>query len=73
MGRLTAPWNRASYFGLYALSGKATAFLGPALVATVTAAAGSQRAGIATIIAFFVVGLVLLAFVPEPPHRPAKP
>lgn len=66
MARLTAPWNRASYFGLYALSGKATAFLGPALVATVTAATDSQRAGIATIIAFFAVGLALLAFVPEP-------
>ena len=69
MARLTASWNRAAYFGLYALSGKATAFVGPTLVATVTAAAGSQRAGIATIIAFFVVGLALLAFVPDPSRR----
>lgn len=66
MARLTEPDRRAAYFGLYALSGKATAFVGPALVATVTATTGSQRAGIATIIAFFVVGLVLLAWVPEP-------
>ncbi len=66
MARLTEPEKRAGAFGLFALSGKATAFLGPALVATVTAASGSQRAGIATIIAFFVVGLVLLLQVREP-------
>ena len=69
MARLTDSDNRASYFGLYALSGKATAFLGPALVATVTAYSGSQRAGIAVIILFFVVGLALLAFVREPGHE----
>jgi UMF1 family MFS transporter len=66
MARLTEPDNRAAYFGLYALSGKATAFLGPALVAGVTAASGSQRAGIATIIAFFAIGLMLILRVPEP-------
>jgi UMF1 family MFS transporter len=69
MARLTTPDNRAAYFGLYALSGKATAFLGPALVASITAALDSQRAGIAAIIAFFVVGLALLAWVPEPGRR----
>ncbi len=73
MARLTEPEHRAAYFGLYALSGKATAFLGPALVATVTAAADSQRAGIATIIAFFIVGLALMAFVPEPQRRDGSP
>ena len=66
MARLTEPDNRAAYFGLYALSGKATAFLGPALVAGVTAASGSQRAGIATIVAFFAIGLMLILRVPEP-------
>jgi UMF1 family MFS transporter len=70
MARLTTPENRAAYFGLFALSGKATAFLGPALVATVTVAAGSQRAGIATIIAFFAVGLILILWVPGPKRRP---
>ncbi|MGH6923426.1 MAG: MFS transporter [Propylenella sp.] len=69
MARLSEPERRAAYFGLYALSGKATAFVGPALVASVTAGTGSQRAGIATIIAFFVVGLVLLRWVPEPRRR----
>jgi len=66
MARLTEPESRAGAFGLFALSGKATAFLGPAIVASVTAASGSQRAGIAAIIAFFVVGLALLLAVREP-------
>jgi UMF1 family MFS transporter len=56
-----APADRqAEYFGLLALSGKATAFAGPALVAVVTEATGSQRLGMAAILAFFIVGLCLL-------------
>lgn len=47
-------------FGLYALSGKVTAWAGPALVGWVTYLAGSQRLGLATILLFFVVGLLLL-------------
>ncbi len=66
MARLTEPEKRAGAFGLYALSGRATSFFGPALVASVTAASGSQRAGMATIIAFFAIGLVLLLPVREP-------
>jgi UMF1 family MFS transporter len=66
MARLTEPETRAAAFGLYALTGKATAFVGPAMVAAVTAATGSQRAGIATIIVFFAIGLALLTRVKEP-------
>jgi len=47
-------------FGLYALSGKATAFLAPFAVALTTAWTGSQQAGIAPVIALFVVGLLML-------------
>lgn len=60
MVRLSPPDQQAAYFGLFALSGKATAFVGPFVVAIVTDAAGSQRLGLATIIAFLVAGLVLL-------------
>ncbi len=56
---------RTEMFGLYALSGKATSFLGPALLAWVTAAYGSQRAGMATILVFFVLGLILMGRVPD--------
>ena len=67
MARLAPPEIRTELFGLYALSGKATAFLGPALVGGVTVWADSQRAGMATILIFFVAGLVLLWPLREPP------
>ncbi len=47
-------------FGLYALSGKVTAFIGPALIAAVTAVTGSQRLGVSPVIVLFLLGLVLL-------------
>ncbi|NQU61350.1 MAG: MFS transporter [Rhodospirillales bacterium] len=56
---------RTEMFGLFALSGKATAFAGPALLAWATVAFDSQRAGMATILVFFIGGLVLLAGVPD--------
>jgi len=66
MARLAPPHLRAEMFGLYALSGKATAFVGPALLAWATAAAGSQRWGMATILGFFIIGGLLLLAVEEP-------
>lgn len=55
---------RTQMFGLLALSGKATAFLGPLLVGLVTDVAGSQRVGMGVIIAFFAVGFLLMLTVP---------
>jgi UMF1 family MFS transporter len=66
MARLAPRRLEGEMFGLYALSGKATAFLGPALFGTVTAITGDQRIGLATILAFFVVGAVLLLPVRDP-------
>lgn len=47
-------------FGLYALSGKITAFIGPLLLGYMTLAFHSQRAGMATILVFFAIGALLL-------------
>lgn len=59
-----APENlRTEMFGLYAMSGKATAFLGPMLVGGLTLLADSQRVGMAAIVGFFVVGGLLLMTV----------
>ena len=52
-------------FGLYAFSGKATAFLGPAAVAFGTDVFGSQRAGMSTIVIFFVAGALLMLRVQD--------
>ena len=60
MARLAPPEMRTKMFGLFALSGKATAFLGPALLAIMTDAFASQRAGMASIVVFFIIGALLL-------------
>lgn len=65
MGRLVPPDKENEFFGFFALSGKATSFLGPLLLGQLTLAFGSQRAGVAVVLAFFAVGLLLLARVHE--------
>lgn len=62
----------AQGFGLYALSGKATAFLGPALIAAATAATGSQRLGVSPVIGLFLVGLALLYWVKTEAPKEAR-
>jgi UMF1 family MFS transporter len=66
MGRMAPPAMRTQMFGLYALTGKITAYLGPFFLGTVTWWTGSQRLGIATILAFFVIGMILLWPLKEP-------
>jgi UMF1 family MFS transporter len=66
MARMAPPELRTEMFGLYALSGKITAYIGPALLGTVTFWTGSQRWGIATILVFFVIGGILLLPLKEP-------
>jgi MFS transporter, UMF1 family len=59
-----APKDRiAQYFGLFALTGKVTSFIGPLLIGVITAVTESQKAGMAVLVLFFVAGLVLLARV----------
>lgn len=66
MARLAPPDMRGEMFGLYAVSGKVTSFAGPFAVGAVTALAGSQRIGMATILVFLIIGLILLQSVKEP-------
>ena len=65
--------NMTKAFGLYALSGKATSFIAPVLVALFTGVIGqqllglsdsaAQRLGISPLILLFIIGLVLLRWV----------
>jgi MFS transporter, UMF1 family len=56
-----APKDRiAQYFGLFALTGRVTSFVGPLLIGIVTAQTKSQKAGMATLVLFFAAGLALL-------------
>jgi UMF1 family MFS transporter len=65
MAHLAPPGMASEMFGLFAFSGKATAFIGPFVFAAVTALTASQRWGMATILVFFVVGGALLFTVPD--------
>lgn len=55
---------RNEMFGLFALSGKVTSFLGPLLVGWGTYLSGSQRVGMSAIIIFFIIGFLLMLTVP---------
>ncbi len=63
MARLAPRGRIGEFFGLFALSGKVTSFLGPTLVALATTVFASQRAGLAVLIVFFLAGGLLLAGV----------
>jgi len=65
MGRLVPEKHQAEFFGFFEFSGKVTSFLGPALFGLATTLFGSQRAGMATVLVFFVVGGLLLGKVDE--------
>ena len=66
-----APKDRiAQYFGLFALTGKVTSFIGPLLIGVITAVTESQKAGMAVLVLFFVAGLGLLRRVRDSSSRP---
>ena len=61
--RLTPPAQTGAFFGVYALSGTATSWLGPFLVNQGTRYFKTQQGGFATIIALLALGFVGLLFV----------
>jgi MFS transporter, UMF1 family len=65
LGRFVPDGMETEFYGFFAFSGKAIAFMGPVLLGTVTLWLHSQRAGMATILAFFVIGGVVLLRVNE--------
>jgi len=65
MAKLSPPHMLNEFFGLYALSGNATSFVGPLAIGLVTSAFASQRAGVAVGVVFLLAGLLLLIPVRE--------
>ncbi|WP_310496730.1 MFS transporter [Sandarakinorhabdus sp.] len=61
--RVVPPEKLGVYFGIYALSGYATMWLGPFLVETATIIGGTQASGFIPVIALLGTGLLLLLFV----------
>ena len=65
MAKLSPPAMLNEFFGLYALSGTATSFLGPLAIGIVTLFFASQRAGVAVGIFFLTLGFVVMLAVKE--------
>ena len=63
MVRHADPLAPTESFGLYGLSGRATAFMAPALIAWFTTLTGSARLGVSPLIGLFALGLFLLIWV----------
>ena len=68
IARMAPERVRAEFFGLFALSGRITSFAGPAVLGWATLVYGSQRAGMATILGFLLIGFLLLWSVRPPPQ-----
>ena len=60
LARISPPEKTTEFFGLFAFSGKITAFAAPLAIGLVTALSGSQRLGISMSLVFLVAGLLLL-------------
>ncbi len=63
MVRHAEPDKPTEAFGLYALSGKATSFIGPGLIFLTTTLFGDTRLGMLPLIILFAIGLILLFWV----------
>jgi UMF1 family MFS transporter len=65
MARISPLSMLSQFFGLYAVSGWATAFVGHGLVAFFTSTFNSQRAGFASPLLLLLAGLIVLTWVHE--------
>ena len=63
MVRHADPDRPAEAFGLFALTGRVTAFLAPILITIATWWTGSNNLGFLPVIGLFIIGLTLLTFV----------
>lgn len=60
LARISPPGKTTEFFGLFAFSGKISAFAAPLAIGLVTALSDSQRIGISMSLVFLVAGLLLL-------------
>jgi len=60
--RMIPAGREASFFGIYEVSERGTSWMGPLLFSVVVARTGSYRQALASLIFFFVVGLIILLF-----------
>ena len=66
LARITPPGQSGTFFGLYALAGTATVWLGPLAVKVAVSAFHSQQAGNVAIAVLMLGGLLILSMVNMP-------
>jgi len=69
VARLSPPDMVGEFFGIFALSGRATTFLAPLLIGIMTAAFNTQRIAVIVILVFLAIGFALLWKVQEPARQ----
>ena len=72
MARLSKTNDQSKMFGIYGLSGKITAFLGPYFVALLTTTFNNQKAGFVSIIVFFILGYLIIRNLKLPNYSTSK-
>ena len=72
MARLSKTNDQSKMFGIYGLSGKITAFLGPFFVALLTTTFNNQKAGFVSIIIFFILGYLIIRNLKLPNYSNSK-
>jgi UMF1 family MFS transporter len=63
LARMAPPEHISEFYGLFAFSGKVSAFAAPMTIGVVNSLTGSLRLGMATILLFLGVGLVVMLMV----------
>jgi UMF1 family MFS transporter len=65
VGRLAPAGMSGEFYGLFALSGRATAWMAPLAIGILTAATQSNRLGVACVLVFLVLGFLVFTQVRE--------
>ncbi len=72
LGRFVPDDKETEFYGFFAFSGKATAFIGPVMFGLLTSVFGTERAGVGFVLVLFALGAVFLARVDEAEGRATR-
>lgn len=64
--KLVPKANANEFFGFYNIFGKFASIMGPLMVGLTAQLTGNSSMGVFSLVLLFVIGMVILAFVPEP-------
>lgn len=71
--KLVPKANANEFFGFYNIFGKFASIMGPLMVGLTAQLTGNSSMGVFSLVILFVIGMVILAFVPEPESQKHAP